>query len=238
MRLFTYRAILHALQTCRTVDHVTETVTGRRDRKKLRTREELRRAAIRLALEHGYEALTVEAITEAADVSVRTFFNYFASKDEALLGTDPQQSTDLAAALAARPDEEAPLTALRAVFTEYAETLTDREALWQDRMELLRANPQLWPRMFAAFSDFERSLAEAIAARTGSDAETDLYPGLVAAAVVGATRVSLAQWRAEGAQTSLADLLDASFRLLAAGLPAPSTTPQTSPHDPFEGAHR
>jgi len=50
---------------------------GRRDRKKAETREALRWAALRLALEHGYEQLTVEAITEAADVSVRTFFNYF-----------------------------------------------------------------------------------------------------------------------------------------------------------------
>lgn len=211
---------------------------GRRDRKKLRTREELRRAAIRLALEHGYEALTVEAITEAADVSVRTFFNYFASKDEALLGADPEQTADFAAALAARPADEPPLTALHAVFSAHAESFTDREALWQDRMELLRANPQLWPRMLAAFGDFERSLAEAIAARTGSDAETDLYPGLVAAAVVGATRVSLAQWRAGGAQASLTHLLDTAFGLLAAGLDSPRITSEASPHAHPEGALR
>lgn len=201
---------------------MSETGAGRRDRKKLQTREALRGAAIRLALEHGYQALTVEAITEAADVSVRTFFNYFASKDEALLGADPQHAEELAAALAARPAEESPLTALRAVFAELADTFTDREALWQARMELLRANPQLWPRMFAAFSAFERSLAGAIAARTGCDAETDIYPGLVAAAVVGATRVSLAHWRAGGEQAPLADLLENAFGMLAAGLPPPT----------------
>jgi AcrR family transcriptional regulator len=218
---------------------MTETgAPGRRERKKLRTRDELRRAAIRLALEHGYEALTVEAITEAADVSVRTFFNYFASKDEALLGADPQRADELAAALAARPAEEPPLTALHAVFTELTDSFTDREELWQARMELLRANPQLWPRMFAAFSAFERSLAEAIAVRTGCDAETDIYPGLVAAAVVGATRVSLAHWRAGGEQASLADLLETAFGLLSAGLPPPTTHEHQHQQDHHEGATR
>jgi AcrR family transcriptional regulator len=203
---------------------VSQTETGRRDRKKLRTREDLRRAAIRIALEHGYEALTVEAITEAADVSVRTFFNYFASKDDALLGADPHQASQLAEALVARPAQEPPLTALHAIFAQYTESFTEREALWQDRMELLRRNPQLWPRMLAAFGAFERSLAEAIAARTGSDAETDIYPDLVAAAVVGATRISLAHWRAGRDDTSLAELIDTAFGLLAAGLEPPSTT--------------
>lgn len=203
---------------------MSETGLGRREGKKQRTRDELRRAAIRLALEHGYEGLTVEAITEAADVSVRTFFNYFGSKDEALLGADPQQTEELAAAVAARPAAEPPLTALHAVFAELTDSFTDREELWQARMELLRANPQLWPRMFAAFAAFERSLAEAIAVRTGCDAETDIYPGLVAAAVVGAVRVSLAHWRAGGGQASLADLLETAFGLLSDGLPPPPST--------------
>lgn len=204
---------------------VTDTSSlGRRDRKKAQTRDELRRAAIRLALEHGYENLTVEAITEAADVSVRTFFNYFASKDEALLGTDLQRTEELEAALAARPAHELPLTALHAVFADLSDSFSDRQDLWQARMQLLRANPQLWPRMFAGFSAFERSLAAAIAARTGCDPETDLYPGVVAAAVVGATRVCLAHWRAGGEQSSLRDLLEDAFELLAAGLPPPDAS--------------
>ncbi|MDX6719989.1 MAG: hypothetical protein QOJ63_2243 [Solirubrobacteraceae bacterium] len=196
----------------------TSAPPGRRDRKKAETREALRWAALRLALEHGYEQLTVEAITEAADVSLRTFFNYFTSKDDALLGPDPDRAAALAAGLADRPAGEPPVAALRAVFVQLAESFAERQPMWQARMELVRANPQLWPQLHAGFSNFERSLAEAVAARTGCDPAVDMYPGVVAAAAVGAMRVAVAQWRAAGESASLADLVVVAFDVLAAGL--------------------
>ena len=194
---------------------------GRRDRKKVETREALRWAALRLALEHGYEQLTIEAITEAADVSVRTFFNYFTSKDDALFAPDPGRAEALALGLATRPADEPPVAALRAVFGQLAESFVDQEPMWQARMELVRANPQLWPRMFAGFTAFERVLTEAVATRTGCDPDVDLYPEIVAAAVVGAMRVAVAHWRATGDQASLPDLLTAAFDVLAEGLATP-----------------
>lgn len=198
---------------------------GRRDRKKAATREALRSAALRLALEGGYEQLTVEAITEAADVSVRTFFNYFASKDDALLGPDVDRAAALAAALAGRPAGEPPVVAMRAVFGQLAESFAEREPMWQARMELVRVNPELWPRMVAGFTAFERSLTDAVAARSGCDPVADLYPGVVAAAAVGALRVAVAHWRATDQSASLPVLIGGAFDVLAAGLaePAPPT---------------
>jgi AcrR family transcriptional regulator len=194
---------------------------GRRDRKKTATREALRDAALRLALEHGYEALTVEAITDEADVSLRTFFNYFTSKDEALLGPDPDRVVALAETLLARPAAEKPVVALRAAFLQLAESFAEREPLWRARMALVRANPQLWPRLHAGFTDFERSMAQAVAGRTGTDADEDLFPAVAAAAAVGAMRVAVAQWRDGGESASLPDLVMAAFDVLAAGLAAP-----------------
>jgi AcrR family transcriptional regulator len=203
----------------------TTAPAGRRDRKKAETREALRWAALRLALEHGYEQLTVEAITEAADVSLRTFFNYYTSKDDALLGPDPDRAAMLAAGLAERPAGESPVVALRAVFAQLAESFAERQPMWQARMQLVRANPQLWPQMHAGFSEFERALTEAVAARTGCDPAVDLYPGVVAAAAVGALRVAVAHWRAAGESASLPDLVVGAFDVLAAGLTAsPSPT--------------
>ncbi|MDT7548293.1 MAG: hypothetical protein QOE84_687 [Actinomycetota bacterium] len=190
----------------------------RRARKKAATRETLTRAALRLALENGYEQLTVEAITDAADVSVRTFFNYFASKDDALLATDLGGAEGLAAAVASRPADEAPVAALRAVLSEFGESFEQREPLWQSRFELIRANPHLWPRLFASFSAFERSLTEAVAARAGCDPDADLFPGVVAAAFVGAMRIAVTHWRTHADRAPLPDLLTAAFDILAGGL--------------------
>lgn len=213
--------------TMRMVGCVEDVGGSRRDRKKTQTREALRAAALRLALERGYEQLTVEAITEAADVSLRTFFNHFSSKDDALLGPAPEAGAQLAQLLAARPPQEPLVAALRAAILELAGAFTDRAALWQARRALLEAHPQLWPRLMAGFAGFERSLTEAIAARTGADADADLYPGVAAAAAIGAVRVAVAHWRAAEGAAAITDLLARAFDVLAGGLAA-STPPTTT----------
>lgn len=200
-------------------------LAGRRDRKKTQTRQALRSAALRLVQELGYEHVTVEAITEAADVSLRTFFNYFASKDDALLAPDPERADEFARAMAERPAGEPIVESLRAAFASVADTFGASEDVWAARAAVVRANPTLWPRMVAGFTEFERRLTEAVADRTGSDPAEDLYPGVVAAAVVGALRVAVAHWRAGGDRVALGRLLDKAFDILSAGLAAP--TPST-----------
>jgi hypothetical protein len=111
--------------------------------------------------------------------------------------------------------------ALRAVFAAFVESFAARQTMWQARMELLRRNPQLWPVMFAGFTAFERSLTEAVAARTGTDPDIDLFPGVVAAASVGALRIAVAHWRAAGEGVSLADLIAEAFDVLATGMTSP-----------------
>src|ERR1700761_8769527 len=85
---------------------------GVRGGEKAATRQALHEAAMRLALANGFESITVEAVADAAGVSRRTFSNYFANKEEALLYGDQQRVRGLIASVRARPAAEPAWTAL------------------------------------------------------------------------------------------------------------------------------
>ncbi|MGC1184491.1 MAG: TetR family transcriptional regulator [Candidatus Dormiibacterota bacterium] len=205
---------------------------GRRDRKKIASRRSLRSAAVRLVAERGLKHVTVEEIAEAADVSARTFFNYFSSKEEAIVGHDPEQAAELRQALLARPAEEPPLIAVRHVLVDLAAPLAERQEDWLLHMRVVRQEPSLLPSLLASFAAHERNLIEALAERTGTDPDRDLYPALVAAASMAAFRVAMTHWRHWEGKRSLARLVESAFAQFAAGLPEPapvSSAPRRAP---------
>ena len=202
---------------------MSETI-GLRERKKAQTRRALTAAAIRLSIERGSpDRVTVEEISEAADVSPRTFFNYFSSKEDAVLGVDPERRTELRAELELRPADEAPVEALRAALLSTAESIDENAELWAQRMQLVRDHPSLSAGYVASFADFERGMVEAMAARLGLDPDADLYPAIVVATALTITRVTVKHWQATDVDTPLADLLDVAFDQLAVGLTLPPT---------------
>jgi AcrR family transcriptional regulator len=193
----------------------------RRERKKRETRRRLQVATLRLAAEHGLAGVTAEQIAEAADVSPRTFFNYFPSKEAALAGEDPERDDRLRTALVARPAEEPPLAALRAILLDLAAELVDRREEWQARLRVVRRDPQLLAAGFASWNRLEQSLASGVAERTGLDAERHLYPSLLVASMVGAVRTAALHWGADDGGSRLPDLVTEAIDALAAGLPPP-----------------
>lgn len=203
---------------------MTETA-GRRERKKAQTRRTLTAAAIHLSIERGSpDRVTVEEISEAADVSPRTFFNYFSSKEDAILGVDPERRAELRAELELRPAEEPPIEALRAALLASAEGIDENAELWAQRLQLVREHPSLSPGYVASFADFERGLVEAMATRLQLDPDADLYPAVVVAAALTVMRVTVKHWQATAAQTPLTELLDLAFDQLADGLALPPTS--------------
>src|ERR1044071_4248921 len=102
-----------------------ETNASLRERKKLATRRALRRAAFELVTEHGFARVTVEDIAEAADVSPRTFFNYFPSKEAALFGTDPERIPVLRERMIHTAPGEPALEALRMIMVSEARAVAD-----------------------------------------------------------------------------------------------------------------
>jgi AcrR family transcriptional regulator len=197
------------------------TDTGLRERKKTETRRTIAEAALRLALEHGPDRVTVEEIAAAADVSPRTVFNHFGTKDEAILGIDADRRTAIVASVNARPAGETPLQALAGVF---AHLMTDDDApgrFWLARAELVRHHPQLRAAQMSSQAALEHDLALAIAARAGLDAEHDAYPALVVTVALTALRVVLAR-SAHAGPRRLRREIDTAFRQLAGGLVPPA----------------
>ena len=192
--------------------------SGRRERKKLTTHQLLRSAALRLGAERCLADVTVEEIAEEADVSVRTFYDHFHSKEDSMIGFDAYRVDQLRVALAERPLGESALDALHTVLRMMLE---ESSFEWPLRMKVIATNPALLPRMFTSFIVYERAMIEAVAARTGLDPDHDLYPAVVTAVAAGALRASLTVWRANGERDDLTEIFDAAFTHVAHGLVEP-----------------
>jgi AcrR family transcriptional regulator/GNAT superfamily N-acetyltransferase len=138
---------------------------GLRERKKNATRQALHEAALRLAIEHGADRVTVEAIADDAGVSRRTFSNYFASKEQALLHGDHQRIRVLIDAVHARPAAESPWVALTNAAEELYEGLRDLDPQTVAQGRLVRSQPALAAQQVNIFAALERELAAEVAGR-------------------------------------------------------------------------
>jgi AcrR family transcriptional regulator len=194
---------------------------GLRERKKLATRLALHQAALELVAERGLDAVSVDDIAARADVSPRTFFNYYPSKDDAILGLDPAAAHRLAEAFALRPARETPMQALHAVLLDRATEMAEESELWPLRIQVIESHPVLLARLMAGFAESERELSAAIAQRTSTHVGSSVYPALLAAVQSAVMRASLSRWRASDFTVSLPDVVDESWALLSAGLRAP-----------------
>lgn len=187
---------------------------GLRERKKLATRVALAQAALRLALERGLEHMRVEDVAAEAGVSPRTFNNYFASKEEAIVSVGVDRAAATAEALVRRPPDE-PL--VESLCHAVADQLLAADGVDRDHVERIRlvvSSPALRGEYLKATVASECPLARAIAERTGTDAAADMYPRVVAGAVTSATRVATVHWLQSGGTGSLADLIRRAVRLV------------------------
>jgi len=189
---------------------------GLRERKKAATRQALHDAALRLAIEHGGERVTVEAIADEVGVSRRTFSNYFANKEEALLYGDTQRMRALIDMVHARPAGESAWTALTNAAAEYYAQFGDLDPEWVAQGRLVRSQPALVAAQVQTFAAFERELEAEVAARL---TEPSLVRArLTAATFLAAMRVSLHVWLERAPTVRLWDLIEESLAEAGRGL--------------------
>ncbi|MCH0542045.1 TetR family transcriptional regulator [Streptomyces sp. MUM 203J] len=181
---------------------------GLRERKKQRTRAALLRTALELFITQGYEETTVDEIVDTVEVSQRTFFRYFASKEEVAFALQHMAEEHFVAALRERPSEEGPFDALRnavlAAWDTIGEAITELVPIevYLRQLRVIESTPALLAVHLRRSFEMEERIARLIADREGLDMDRDPRPRVAVAAFSGVMRVTGQLW-VQGEDSSL-----------------------------------
>ena len=203
-----------------------ENVSGLRERKRRETRAALSGATIRLCMQHGWENVTVDEIAAAANVSPRTFRNYFSTKAEAVAAGHLERMLRIADELSTRPAGEPLWTGIVQAVTAQFEAPEQRPSAetkrWMQRIQFLFTEPAIHGEVLKASAAAQAELAKVIVKRTARRAN-DVYPEVAAAVVTAVVSVVLERWLRGGACGPIAPLMRQAFELVTAGLPQEKT---------------
>jgi AcrR family transcriptional regulator len=164
-----------------------------RDQKRARTHARIQQEGLRLFLERGFDAVTLDDVAAAADVSRRTLFHYFPSKEAIALGFKAGLGPRIVAAVARRPDGEGLLEMAEHALTDMAGDYQSAEAKALAR--LVHDTPTLRGGDHAKYEEMERMLADALARRAGRD-PADPQVRVVAVTAIGVLRLATEAWLA------------------------------------------
>ena len=183
-----------------------------RERKKAQTRHAIQQHALRLFLQKGFDATTVEEIAAAAGVSHMTFFRYFPTKEDVVIEDDYDPLIE--AMIRARPANEPPIEAIRQVVKELAEQiyLADRGAILA-RMQLFMQVPALRARLWEHGGGTEQIFTRVIAERMGC-AESDLRVRVVSSACMAAVTTALFTWTNSPDTCEMPEMIDQALHIL------------------------
>ncbi len=192
---------------------------GLRERKKARTREALRDAAMELFSRQGFDHTTVEEIADACEVSPRTFFRYFPTKEDVLFADADDRRDALLAVLAAEPLDHPPLAALHAAMRALALDYRDDRAALVARSKVVERSPQLQAYKAEHQHGWEAAVVDELLrrARAVGSPVTPAEMRLLTAVATAAIRVSLDSWIADAPGVGPEVLLDDAFARIASG---------------------
>jgi AcrR family transcriptional regulator len=191
------------------------TLLGLRQRKQSKTREALIRAAWELFGRQGYEATTVEQIAEAAEVSRRTYFRYFPTKEAVVYARREARLARFRRLLAGH---SGPAQSVRSALLELAaDSMRDRAELLEQHT-LIRSAPGLLALDLQLDRDWALALAEALAGTPRPSAAQARRARILAGALLGAIRATLDEWFSGGCEQDLVELGREALETLKQGL--------------------
>lgn len=196
---------------------------GLRERKRRATRRAIQVAALHLVAERGLDNVTIDEISRVADISPRTFFNYFSSKEEAILGDPPSlPESETVDRFISNTDGTTVLDGLVTVLIEAGDRSLEDAEMIQLRHNLVKDYPQLFAMRMAKMRDFEEQVSGAIARRLRNDDPSveasfiDRRARLITLVALGVIRHAWSSWATSDPKTDLSVQLRASFAELKA----------------------
>lgn len=190
------------------------------ERKRQLVANELTEAALQLLASRGFDTVTIDEIADAAGVSRRTFFRYFASKEDVVVQFLVDMGLDIRAGLAERPAPEKPSVALRhAIWVPIAHCAEHPDRTLRV-VQLILRTPALCARFLERQEQWREDLAAELVRRTGSAAAGDVYPQMAARMALAAFGTVLQRWSDSDGGEDPAQLTDAAFAVIAPALDA------------------
>jgi AcrR family transcriptional regulator len=198
-----------------------------RERKKAKTRKVLADTATELFAEQGFDHTTVEAIAEACEVSPRTFFRYFSSKEDVLFAAGDERLRQLLDSIASRPSSEAPLRSMREAALSLVPEFTSDRAQLITRKRITAETQSLRSRGLERQLGWEDAVTDALGQRITDAGPATIELRLVASVTTATLRAALHTWLEAGGD--LATLIDDAFDRLSRGLEPSPTSPSALP---------
>jgi AcrR family transcriptional regulator len=205
------------VETSRTASVRATAPTSLRERTRAAMRKEVSDVAFRLFAEQGFDSTTVEQIAAEAGLSRTTFFRYFGTKEEVVLGKMGEVGHEVAAALAGRPEDERPWDALRRAFDVITHVDSDEPEQALTLMRLLNDACALMTHQWEKTQGWQSMLVPEISRRLGgaSQPANGLRAQVLAASAIACLNAAIDAWTADGGKTPLSVLVDQAMGTLS-----------------------
>lgn len=187
---------------------------GLRERKQERVRQDVMDAGLRLFVQQGFDATTVDQIADAAEISRRTLFRYFETKGDILMAAMRGMSDFLETSLRARPAQEAPLLSLLEIFIALSQQLATSGVDAYSLAYMIDRDPSLRQYSLQKHAEWEDRIADVLLERLPAESHLEVRAHLLARIGVGSFRTALDQWLANEGRGQLKTHLVETFALL------------------------
>lgn len=193
---------------------MTAKITNLREQFKTTTRQELTRVGLELFLQQGFANTTIDQIVEPLGISKRTFFRYFATKEDMVFEWQAEMTPAFVDELNSRPRGETPFKAISETLLSLASRINTNPELGFALMRLCKETPSLAGRNMEQRMVWELALTDALIAREGQRGMPRLKARIIVGMAMTAWTAALDEWYLSGGKADLRPLMETAFSLV------------------------